>query len=379
MTLLDSLKEAVNGVPTLKGPVFLKETNDADRQLKELEKLLAMASGEVKKQMEQDMKMLTYGIIGENNVAFELKNSFIPMLVLHDLYLTYGDLTTQIDYLIITKKVKIVIECKNLMGNMEVNSNGDFIRWMEFGKIRKKEGIYSPITQNQRHLEMIKKLRLESKNVLSRTLLLNNFENNYKSVIVLANPKTVLNMKYAKKEVKEKIIRADQLIEYIKKENKKSDNPNYSDREMYEIANFFLKAHQKNEVDYTKRYQEMMSVNVGETHEDETIPKSEEKTTPNVEGGIQNVREKNSESMSIQLTDMKIENTEIYNALKEYRLAQSRAEKVKAYFIFNNNQLEDIISKKPTTIEELKQISGFAEVKCQKYGEKIINICRQYD
>ena len=35
--------------------------------------------------------------------------------------------------------------------------------------------------------------------------------------MVLANPKTVLNVKYAKKEVKEKVIRADQLVEIIRK------------------------------------------------------------------------------------------------------------------------------------------------------------------
>jgi hypothetical protein len=42
------------------------------------------------------------------------------------------------------------------------------------------------------------------------------FEDGYKSVVVLANPKTILNAKYAKKEVKENVIHADQLVKYIK-------------------------------------------------------------------------------------------------------------------------------------------------------------------
>lgn len=43
------------------------------------------------------------------------------------------------------------------------------------------------------------------------------FDENYKSIVVLANPKTYLNYKFAKKEVKDKVIRADQLIDFIKK------------------------------------------------------------------------------------------------------------------------------------------------------------------
>lgn len=38
---------------------------------------------------------------------------------------------------------------------------------------------------------------------------------NYNTIVVLANPKTVLNVKYAKKEVKQMVIRADQLSEFI--------------------------------------------------------------------------------------------------------------------------------------------------------------------
>ena len=43
------------------------------------------------------------------------------------------------------------------------------------------------------------------------------FDENYKSIVVLSNPKTYLNYKFAKKEVKDKVIRADQLIDFIKK------------------------------------------------------------------------------------------------------------------------------------------------------------------
>ena len=103
-------------------------------------------------------------------------------------------------------------------GNIKINSFGDFIRTVSFGRRTKKEGIYSPITQNRRHLELIKQIRgAEKGNFLSKALFKKNFYNNYRSVVVLANPKTVLNARYAKKEVRDQVIRADQLAEYIRK------------------------------------------------------------------------------------------------------------------------------------------------------------------
>jgi hypothetical protein len=44
-------------------------------------------------------------------------------------------------------------------------------------------------------------------------------------------------MKYAKKEIKEEIIRCDQLIEYIKKIINQADKASCKDEELYEKLN----------------------------------------------------------------------------------------------------------------------------------------------
>ncbi len=62
----------------------------------------------------------------------ELKNAYIPMIVLHDLHIEHNGLSSQIDYLVITQKVNLVIEGKNLVGNIEVTKNGEFIRTTQF-------------------------------------------------------------------------------------------------------------------------------------------------------------------------------------------------------------------------------------------------------
>ena len=55
----------------------------------------------------------------------------------------------------------------------------------------------------------------------------------------------------------------------------------------------------------------------------------------------------------------------------------SKADCIKPYFIYSNAQLEEIANKKPTTVDELKDIKGFGDVKCEKYGGDIIGIVRK--
>ena len=255
MGVFDSIKEMVTQKPVgLKKPDFYKADSDSKKQLERLQQLYATAPDRVKPQIERDMKLLAYGIAGEENVAFELNNSYLPIIVLHNLRLEHEGLSVQIDYLIITTKFCLVVECKNLFGNLEVNSRGEFIRELEFNGKRKKEGIYSPITQNTRHMEMIKQLRLENKkNTLMRVALEKSFGDFHKSVIVLANPKTVIDLKRAPKNVKDQIIRSDQLIDYIKRLIRENKDLVSSEKEMYEMADFFVGLHKENPVDYTER------------------------------------------------------------------------------------------------------------------------------
>ena len=176
------------------------------------------------------------------------------MYILHDIYLEDRVLNAQIDYLVFMKKICFVIECKNLYGNIEINSRGEFIRITGFNGKKNREGIYSPITQNQRHLELIKKIRVDSKgNIFTKLLTDRYFEDTYKAIVVLANPKTVLNAKYAKKEVRDKVIRADQLVKYIKDTMINLKNQHVAER-LFEWALSFLNLHKKVEKDYTGKY-----------------------------------------------------------------------------------------------------------------------------
>ncbi len=241
------------------GTVFLKEESDATGFINRMVQLEEQVADKyLKNEINKQIKLASIGEVGEKNISFELKNSGMDMYVLHDIYLEIGDLSAQIDYLVITRKMVFVIECKNLIGDIEIDNQGNFIRKYEmFGK-KIKEGIYSPITQNQRHLEILKKVRRESKsNFLMKAAFEHYFDQNYKSLVVLANPKTVLNAKYAKKDIKEQVIRADQLISKIKEVCANCNESDMTEKEMLEIAQFFLTANKAERSDYARKYEEI--------------------------------------------------------------------------------------------------------------------------
>lgn len=184
------------------------------------------------------------------------------------------------------------------------------------------------------------------------------FEDFNKSVVVLANPKTVINAKYAKKEVKSQVIRADQLVRYIKDFYEKSKDTASSDEKMLAWAKSYLDLHKEVDKDYTEKYEQYKVDN----------NKSERKAR---------VKSDTEEKSPINVT-ISIEKTEIFKELKAYRLAKSREENIKPYFIYNDNQLKDLIFKMPRSEEELIKVDGFGKVKADKYGDDIFKIVNKY-
>lgn len=330
------------------GPVFLKSSNQAEDYICKLKDLQGKCKGELKEEIEKQIAIAEYGIKGEESIAFELKNSGMDMYILKDICLEHGELSAQIDYMIVTRKRIYIIECKNLIGDIEINNTGDFIRTYQLKGRKLREGIYSPITQNIRHMQIIKAVRKSAKgNFISQKTFESHFDDNYKSIVVLANPKTVLNAKYAKKEVKEQIVRADQLIQRIK-EMDKQIKESMTEKEMLDVANFFLERNQESRLDYAQKYEKILE-KIGTSKENELVV----------------------ETVSSVTDDTK---EELRANLKAFRLERSRQEKIKPYFIFNDAQMEDLIEKNPRSKEALCQVAGFGKVKADKYGEEILKI-----
>lgn len=356
----------------LNTPILHKDSDEMIKQIEILEELKGKASGKTKNLILKDIKLLEYGKQGEEAVLFELMNSFMPMLILRDLRMEHENLSAQIDFVVITRKVTFIIECKNLFGDIQVNEAGDFIRTIQFGGNKIREGIYSPITQNKRHLEIIKAVKKNNQNSILRKMMLEKyFDENYKSIIVLANTKTIIDVRKADKGIRSQIIRNDQLISHMKKVIDMSKSEESSDKLMVERAENFMKYHQPSKNDYTAKY---------DMHPDETLEKkaeieSEVKVKAEIELKIEADVQADVESESGVKEDVEVKDEELlYQELKLYRLEKSREEGVKAYTLFTNKQLEELVETRPETLEKLMGISGFGEIKANKYGQDIVNI-----
>ena len=385
----------------MKEPVFLKKGSGLEERLEKLKSLEPLLNEEGRAKLKQEMRNLEAGILGERNIAFELENSHMPMYIIHDLYLRDGDLTSQIDYLVVTRKICFIIECKNLYGNIEIDSQGTFVRTMEFGWQRRKEGIYSPITQNQRHMALLRNLRLEqSKGFLSRFLRDRSFDEDHRAIVVLANPKTVLDAKYAKKEVKSQVIRADHLVDFIREACEESRAAELSDKEMLNWAQSYLDMEQENEVDYLRKYEEYKAAgNIGRREDARGSRDGTDYGGRNLSGGDRG-RENPSggnrggRNYGDRKPMSKTQESKIYDGdgggfdqedreriikdLRSYRWNTSQAEGIKPYMVFNDKQMMDLLEKFPANEQELKKVFGFGDVKVEKYGAEIIGILDQY-
>lgn len=85
----------------------------------------------------------------------------------------------------------------------------------------------------------------------------------------------------------------------------------------------------------------------------------------------ESLREKDEEDKRVKEELLK---NPLYIKLKEYRLNKSKEENVRAYCLYSNSTLEELVKIKPKSIDELKSIKGFGEVKSEKYGADIISI-----
>ncbi|NQX66676.1 NERD domain-containing protein [Paenibacillus alba] len=306
-----SLLKKLFGKRTIQSPTFIKDFSKDNHQLITLNKLLNSV------------------IDGENNVYFELKNSFLPIICLHDIRIEYGDYVAQLDFVVISNKFTCILETKKLSGNISIDSDGNFVRTLKNRNGREyKEGIYSPITQNTRHVDILK-------HVLSKELKINNMP--ILSLVVMANPKTIIKKVKCPAEIEKTLIKYDQIKVTLEKyQNDKANQYDLAEDNMFDIANLLVKLNTPIDMDFDAKHQ--------------------------------------LSSIEVPVQISRKDESQLREELTAYRLLTSREEQVKAYFLYNNAEMDDMIAKYPRTEAELLEVKGFGKVKVEKYGSAILSI-----
>lgn len=296
----------------------------------------------------QKLKLCELGLKGEKEIEFELKNANIGMYVLHDINMKYEDLTAQIDYIIITPASMYFIECKNLVGNIIVNSRGEFIREYTYNRKKVKEGIYSPIRQVERHIEIFKKIWNSKNTKLINKFQMKNFDKWCKYIVVMTNSKSILDIKSAPKEIKNKIVRSDSLVKYLQNDVNNTDKDmRYTAKEMKDNA-FGIMSNYNVIIDrdYEQELRDWLKNNIS------------------------------LENSLNKIVDSCKENREelLKKELKDFRRITSREKNIPAYYIFNNDELEKLVKYKPKNIIELKNLKILSDIKIKVHGQKIVEI-----
>lgn len=338
---------ALSDKEKLKSPLLVKSAFDDEQKLKQMEQeLKATEDPATLKELEKLKRIIELGIHGEQSVLFELQNAFLPIHILHDLRIAHNNLKAQLDFVVITRKFILVIEVKNYYGDIEVTEKDEFVRIVRQNKFF-KEGFYSPIRQVQRQVNVFENL-LKDKQVIDKMPV--------KYVVVFSNKRTIINTKKASSEVRDKILRADQLVNYLKNELKKDSPTHLLDKRMEEISDYIKAQHQSEPFNEIDAVEEKLIA--------ETISNEEQESklqAPEV-------------AATVETTDT----DKLHEALRVFRTQQAAKKNAKPFYIFSNKTLDELVTQQPSSREELKKIHGFGDVKIQEFGNELIEVIRGY-
>jgi len=84
--------------------------------------------------------------------------------------------------------------------------------------------------------------------------------------------------------------------------------------------------------------------------------------------------EEHSRSKPEPLPDLSESDTEIYEALLDWRRHTAQRENLPEYFIMHNRTLRELAIKRPIDVEELVEIRGIGKWKARQYGEAILTV-----
>ncbi|WP_345242116.1 HRDC domain-containing protein [Pontibacillus salipaludis] len=339
MSFLKNVMNVLTDKRDIKEPEIYKEFNKKSPLMTNLTRLAENKALNVDlNKVQSHLKLFSIGQAGEKNVLFELQNSMLPMLVLHDVYLEYEDYNAQLDFVIITHKFIMVLEVKKLFGNIHITDKGEFQRVItKNNKVVNKEGMYSPINQVERHVAILEKLLKDQKTIQNCPI---------KYAVTFANPKTILDIsKKAPASIQSNVIRHDQIKTFIKSKLDIKSPVFMIDHSLYQIADTILKYSKEkpfNIEDYT----------FDKPH---TLHKKVINDSPN-----------NSVSDGVNLK----------SSLSTFRLKRSRELNVKPYHVFTNKILDSLLERKPSTKDQLLEIEGIGPKKVEEFGEDLIAIIK---
>ena len=385
MGLIDSAIDAMR----FKDVVFYKENSDLEDQYNALVRLDQEYPNN--DDILSELFFVKKGLVGENEIEYQLKKANLGMYVLRDLKIAYEDLTAQIDYFIITPVYNYYVECKNLAGNITVNENGDFIRDYTINGHRIRKGMYSPLRQVEAQREVMRKIIKRDTSAIKQFLAGSHFDYYNRVLVVAANQETILKTSKAPKDIKSKILRADALVRKLEYDYNHRDKNEWVDskNEMEKRAQRFINRSVVKPINYYEYYKEKFHLTTV------SQPIISKKTTPSKDCSIPNTNPNfcpecgspttirtatngplKGQTFSVCSQYPKCKYMKKFDDLRELlsalRKQRSTEMNLPAYYVFTNEELEKLLEIRPKTLEELKSANILAAVRINTHGDAII-------
>ena len=105
-------------------------------------------------------------------------------------------------------------------------------------------------------------------------------------------------------------------------------------------------------------------------------PVKTKKSTKDKQVATPALKKPTSVSGTMQILEKTAENEILMDSLKLLRKQFALKEKMPAYIIFNDSALQDMVYKKPVTLEAFGDIKGVGDAKLQKYGRAFVELIR---
>lgn len=195
--------------------MIIKKSDTKQPQLDELNSLLKLPhlSGKQRELITKEIYALKQGAHGEQSSEYEI-NFYLKdsknWAVIHDLRIDHNGRVAQIDHLLINRLLDvIVIETKNFSADLQINEQGEFSVCYS----NKSIGIPSPLSQNEKHIEVLKAL---SKTLPLPTRLGVKLMPSFISLVMVSNKQQITR---PRKFDTKNIIKAEQIMEWVTKTN----------------------------------------------------------------------------------------------------------------------------------------------------------------
>lgn len=348
--------------PSLQGPTIYKAFQEEPTPLRQLRKLNSNEDSQIKQNLvKEDLKRFMKGHAGERRTMYELTESDLPISILHDIQIETIDSKAQIDFVIITKKFILVLETKHLFGNLYVNEMGDFIRTGLTFSEEHKSGLKNPVSQVERQKRVLKKALIENENTNILPIY---------TAVTFTNDKTIIECAdEAPFHTKEQICRVDQIANYIHKLLQTETTDKINTEEIHMISEQIVQLHQEQPFKDQKYYKSNQSndeyTNHYQKHSYYYIPGRKELMKERTEPAQPS---KYSFTQPVTLREKLI----------YFRTETYQQEEIKAYMIFTDAVLDEIVRVKPTTPSALKRIKNIRQNDTLLYSAEILEIVKSH-